>query len=367
LKVLLFLIYGKNPIYHLELTYSVLSAARFLKDNPGDIRLVLAADADNHRPDLPVEHLLITPEMLDQWQMGGTYNHAIKIYALHHVLQKYDVPTILIDSDTVFRAHPDRMFERINVGRTLMHARERSLVDTPEWSGWRALIEACDGVVGGQAITAETMMCNSGVLGLDPQDAHLMDLIKVTMHDIRTYSDVFTAEQLAASLVLDSHTELLMCDNLVEHYWDGPRAYYHYQMNRMFPDVLKGERAANKDWDIAPLDPELIGSLGHRIAARIKKLQRRADPGFAHAYMAYLSAISLRQMDPELANVWAITALNMLRWGLENERPNSTHEDFELFTCKWIDAQLWMQPDLRDRWRAYWEDTNSLNAPSPSQ
>jgi len=240
LKILLFQIYGTQRIYHLELTHSILSAARFLKDTPSDIRLVLAADADNQRPDLPVEHLLMTPQMLDEWQMGGTYKHAIQAYALHHAVQHFGAPVVLIDSDTLLREHPGGMFDRIGPGRTLMHRREGKLSDTPEWPEWQALMKATGGALGGQRITADSVMFNAGVLGIDPQDAPLMAQIKAVMHDVRRNSDVFTAVQLAASLVFAAKTEVSVCEDLVDHYWDGPRAYYHYQMNRMYPSVLKG-------------------------------------------------------------------------------------------------------------------------------
>jgi hypothetical protein len=366
-KTLLFLIYGNQRIYHLELTYSILSAARFLKDTPGGLRIVLAADAHNQRPDLPVEHLLLSPEMVDDWQMGGTYNHAIKIHALHHALVHFDAPVILIDSDTVFRADPARMFDRIGPGKALFHKREGRLGDTLEVADWRDLVAGSGGVVGGFPLTLDSVMFNSGVLGVDPQDVHLMDKIKAVMQDMRAHSRVFTAEQMAASLVLGAQTELSACDDLVDHYWGGPRDYYHYQMGQMFPDVLAGGGITAPDQPLAPLVDDLRGRLDHRLAARIKRIQRRAEPSYGAAYTAYLSALSLGDTDPKLAQVWAITALSILRWGLSEKPPQAVAQDFTQFSPDRIDLQTWMRPDLRDRWRAYWAEANSDSAFSPSQ
>ncbi len=367
MKILLFQIYGQNRIYHLELTYSILSAARFLKDDAEGVRIVLAADADNQRPDLPVDHLLLTPEMLHDWQMGGTYNHAIQAYALHHAVTHFDAPVILIDSDTVVREHPARMFDRIAPGKALMNKREREISETPEWPQWQDLIAKSGGAVGGLPLGRETVMYNAGVLGIDPKDAPLMDDVKAVMHDIRNYSDVFTAVQLAASLVLGAKTDLSVCDDLVDHYWDGPRAYYHYQMNRMFPGVLDGGGIAQPDLPLAPLKNDIPATLSNRIAARIKRMRRAAEPGYAYAYLAYRSALSVRDADRELAHVWAVTALNMLRWGLEHPRPPSTVEDFRLFAPEQIEAQVWMKPDLRRQWRIYWSEPNRPNTAKSAQ
>jgi hypothetical protein len=236
MKIVLFQIYGNQRAYHLELTYSVLSAARFLRDDPADIRLVLASDRDNQRPDLPVDHLLITPEMLHEWQMDGTYNHAIQAYALHHAVQHFGAPVTLIDSDTIIHEHPKRLFDKIGPGKALMHANEGRLFDSPEWPEWSSLIKRSEGRVAGCAVTPDSVMYNAGVLGLHPQDAPAMDEVKAAMRAIRDNSDMFTAIQLAASLVFGAgKMELSVCDDMVEHYWGGPRAYYQYQMQQTFP------------------------------------------------------------------------------------------------------------------------------------
>lgn len=367
MKVLLFQIYGDQRVYHLELTYSILSAARFLRDDPGDIRIVLASDAKSQRPDLPAEHLLMTPEMLHEWQMGGTYNHAIQAYALHYAVQKFDAPVILIDSDTIIKQHPRVMFDKIGPGRALMHAREGRLQDSVEWPEWRALIARSGGRVGGSPVAPESVMFNAGVLGLDPKDAPLMDDIKVAMHDIRDNSDMFTAVQLAASLVLGGgKTELSVCDDVVEHYWGGPRAYFHYQMEQMFPGVLEGGGIADPRMPLAALSQSPPVALRHRIAARIVRLRRGARAEYGSAYLAYLSAISLHLSNPKLANVWATKSLNMLKWGMPDVQPHAA--DFKRFTPSRLEAEIWMDGDLRKRWQDYWlSNSTDCKASTASQ
>ncbi|KRW96170.1 hypothetical protein [Paracoccus sp. MKU1] len=358
MKILLFQIYGNQRAYHLELTYSILSAMRFLRSDPAGIRVVLAADAENHRPDLPVDHLPILPDTLLEWQMNGRYKHAIQAYALHHAVRHFNAPTILIDSDTVFHSHPKQLFERIGPGKTLMHAREGILQDSPEWPEWENLIRSTDGVLAGWPVSRNTTMHNAGVLGLHPQDAPLMEGVKAVMQEIRAQSSVFTAVQLAASVVFGTETELSNCDDLVEHYWNGPRAYYHHQMKHMFPDVLQGGGVGGMDVPLMPLEKDPPSPLPNRIAARIKRMRRNGDSEYAYAYLAYLNALSLRDKDLDMANVWAVTALDMLCWGVSHQH-RETAADFALFVPASLDRQNWMQPALRKRWHDYWTVWNS--------
>ena len=353
LKILLFLIYGTGREYHLELTYSILSAARFLKDDPAGVRIVLASDASNQRPDLPVEHLLIDDETLKEWQMGGTYFHAAKPHALSYALHHFDAPTILIDSDTIIHTHPKHLFDRVGPGRSLMHRSEGPLDQMPNWQEWKTLIDRSGGTVAGRTISNASVMQNSGALGLDPEDVHLMDDIIAVIRAIRVHSDVFTAEQLAASLVLHQPTEIMACEDSVEHYWDGPRPYYRYQMARMFPQVLSGGSVDEADWSVAPLRQEPPVKIIDRIAARLKRLHRRADWDYAYAYLAYRSALSCRHQDPDLANVWADKALAILSWGLRRQRPEAA-QDFSAFAPAKLHALGWMEPDLQSRWHKYW-------------
>lgn len=365
MSILLFQVYGSRRSYHLELTYSILSAARFLREQPADIRLILATDAANRRPDLPVEHFELTPAMLHNWQLNGTYNHAIKVYSLHHALQYFNAPVILVDSDTVINNHPIKMFERVGPGRSLMHASEGRLRKSMEWAEWSKLIACSAGSLSGYSISEDSIMYNSGVVGLHPLDAYLMDDVKTAMQEIRDNSDMFTAEQLATSLIFADKTKLTICDDLVEHYWGGPRAFYHYQMQQMFPSILNGEGINDPNVPLKPLARLPGVALRHKIAGRLKRLSRAISPEYETAYIAYRSALSLSSSNPDLANVWSTIALNMLQWGMRGQVAIPT--DFFEFSSEQINAQRWMQTDLRNRWLNYWSSVKNCNCESASQ
>lgn len=356
MNTLLFLIYGEQRVYHLELTYSILSAARFLAENPSEVRIVLAADARNQRPDLPVEHLLISPDQLHEWTLGGTYSHALKINVLDHALSQFEAPTVLVDSDTIFSGNPKELFERMCPGTALMHASEGPLRESEVWSEWDTLIQKSGGEVAGWPIGPESLMYNSGLLGLDPSDRVLLQDVKETLAGIRAHTTMFTAEQLAASLVLQQELEISMGRDLVEHYWHGPRAYFHYQMGQMFPDVRAGGGVVDADMPLPTLRRQIPSKPAHQIAARLKRLRRGATSEYEFAYRAYLGACSVRFSDPELANVWAVTALNMLTWGIPDGQSllPMVRKDFVQFAPERLSEQGWMDSGLQKRWHTYW-------------
>jgi hypothetical protein len=330
---------------------------RYLREDPDDIRIVLLADKANMRPDLPVEYIELSPETLHEWHMQGTYKHAIQAYALHYGVRRFNAPTILIDGDTIHGAHPRKLFERISPGRVLMHAREGALAgQAGEWPEYERIIHSSEGKICGMPIGRETVMFNAGVIGLHPQDADLLGTVKDVMHQIREISDVFTAVQLAASVVFGCEASLGVCDDLVEHYWGGPRDYYQYQINRMFPDVLAGGGLQRLDIPLPPLNGMPKGSPLLRIAAKAKGIHRNAPRSYQHAFMAYLSALALRRRNPEMANVWAARAINVLAWAM-TERLDCTESDFRMFSAQKLSEQGWLRPEVRKKWIDYWVRT----------
>lgn len=360
MNVLLYMNYGKDRRYHLELTYSVLSAWEFLKSDPADTRIVLISDEHNQRPDLPVEHVLMDQETIHEWQMNGTYNHAMQAYALHHVLALYGAPTVLIDSDTYFKRHPKELFARVGPGRSLMNRREGRLYELNEWTAFERCFERLEGRIDGMEATRDIVMYNAGIIGVHPSDIDLMTGVKAVMFAVRAQSDVFTAVQLAASMVLERKTQLSTCEDVVEHYWGGPRHYYQYQIKKMFPQIMQVKPIAMPSGPLPPLQEIPSGPFFQQLVARLKLLGRKVPPAYRFALVASFTAHSLRTKNPELANVWAVTAANILIWGLQS-RPEGWAKDFHLFAPERVADQAWLEEDVRKKWLNYWSGSLGPN------
>jgi len=351
--LLAYFLYGEADHYQLELTYSLLSAREHLRASDSGIRFLMISDERNRRPDLPAEALVASPEELRAWQLDGTYNHAAKHGALQAALRRYGVPTVLIDSDTMFRGHPEQLFQRIAPGRMIMHCDEGALADLEaELPAYRQLIAQTGGRVGGVPVSLATRMYNSGIIGLAPEDADLLDRSRALMRAILAEVDVFTTEQLALGMVANERMTLGTSEDVVTHYWGGPRAYYRYQIRRSLPGLAQGDRLTALPDRLQVLRdlPPTRRSVGLR--ARLLRALRKGDGIYAHAWSCAEHA--RRAMpDVELANVWAEMALSVLRYGLR-ERPPQFARDFAAFAPDRLAGLGWMQPKLRSAWAAYW-------------
>ncbi len=352
MNVILFVLYGENREYHLELTYSVLSAWRFLRSGDNNTRIVLFADRPNLRPDLPVECVEISKDTLTQWRLGGRYSHAIQVYALHHALERFRDKVILVDTDTYFKAHPKLLFDRISSGRAVMHKDEGPLGSSPDRLVFEELVAKCTGDLGGYPVSMTTRMFNGGVVGLSPSDKeHLAD-VKRCMEEVLDTHPVFTAVQLAASVVLQSTLQLSFADDVIRHYWGASRPYVHYQIERMFPDFEKASQQAMEGHFqiVRDVPPRRVS---HRIAARLKRWRRSANGAYEYAYLAYRSALE-EEGQPAYSNMWAKIALNLLQFGAFGSK-DDVREDFREFGAGELDRHLWMTDKVRKQWQEYWK------------
>ena len=117
---ILYLVFGNKREFQLELTYSVLSTAHFLRSQ--EIRIALVCNPANRRPDLPVEHLVVSDAELNSWITQ--YKYAAKAYALGLGLERYGGSVALLDTDTVFTSNPRDLFRRVGPGRSFMQAED---------------------------------------------------------------------------------------------------------------------------------------------------------------------------------------------------------------------------------------------------
>jgi len=365
LASLLYICYGNNPLYLLEMSYSVVSAvqaARRAGEAPPHI--LLLAEPHNLRPDLPVESVAVDAATTRAWQLGGRFHFAFKLHALRAALARTGGPVVLIDNDTIFRAPPSALFARVGPGRSLLHVDEGPVRAVPEGA---ALVEllARPGRVPEVYPTPETHMFNSGITGVDPADAATVDAAIDLVGALLDRGEVFTLEQLSISAVLAARTRVAFADDLVEHYWSGARRWYHYQLARMFPADEPGRLAALLAADsLPPLTAAPAAGLRPRLAARLARLRRGGDGAYGHAVMAARAALAARARDGALAEVWAGIAADTLLFGQSRPLPSGARADFAAFAPGRIAAtgDGWLREATRRRWSDAWARLDGAQA-----
>jgi hypothetical protein len=351
MNTIVYLLYGNRAEYHLELTYSVLSATRFLGAEDRDIQIALVADEPNQRFDLPVRNILISKEDLLKWQLGGSYNHAAQAFSIQFASEYFGSPCVLVDTDTVFVDHPRKLFERIESGVSLMHTREGTLGSDPLRDEWIKLIERCGGRIHDYPISLETEMFNAGVIGIHPHERGLLDDVKAVMSTVRQNCSAFTAVQISTSLVLNKKTRLNTCEDVIDHYWYAPRAYVHYQLKRLLPERSAAlfERL-RRDFPSLALTPRR--SFSEKLVGKLFQFARGNREDYAHAYRMARVAISHRA-DPELGDLWAGVAADAFA-RVRPPWPKQVVQDFAGFHPERLDRITWLSPATRAKWRSSW-------------
>lgn len=320
MKTIAYLVYGGRREYHLELTLSVASATKYIRENGSDIRIVLICDRENIRPDLPVESLLFDEIQLSNWTGNGTYTHAAKLSALMMALRTLDGPVALVDTDTVFLDHPQRVFDKIGPGRSVMHVHERPIGES---SVWQPLLAVVPAEVNGFAIHASSAMNNSGVIGVDPADIGLLDEALKLMFSLHEIHPIFNIEQFAVTQGLLKGTRVSAISDLIYHYWiTHERLFMHAAAQNICPQftVENFERLVTAPIKLGMPDKRLID----KVVTALKSRLRRWDGDYRFADAAYRASKATK--DADHAKVWRTIARSQVTRSARD--PAQARKDF---------------------------------------
>ena len=213
---LVYLVYGKST-YHDEAAFSIASALAMARQLPAaDFGILVLTDDPAHYRHLPVSSRVIDGNTLARWSGPHHYHFRGKHLALREVLAEFDMAA-LIDTDTFFKAPPQRLFERIGPGRLLCNAVMQTFGADTNAPLYRSLHQRLErhGLADDQL-----PLLNSGVIGLMRQDAHHLDRSVRLMDELFSEAEgAYTLEEFCLSLIAYRTLEVKGCSDLVHHYW----------------------------------------------------------------------------------------------------------------------------------------------------
>lgn len=269
-RSLVYLSYGGKDVQVAETKYAILSALRVLKPSDG-IGILLYTDLPNLYSDLQVEIRAISPHELEEWMGPGKYQYRRKAEVVRDALARKLHPVAFIDSDTWFVKSPDLLFDLIGPGRTVLHVKEGPIGDS-HYGPNNALAKHFDTHHYGAGIGAESVVWNSGVIGLDPADARLVGNAITLIDQIwAAFPMVDTLEQFAISHHFAAETTVRAVDDVVFHYWPAP-------LRKPFHTVLVDAVERTKD-----LPPLYRANVLHPLRPRLRGLNRLKH-GFKELY-----------------------------------------------------------------------------------
>jgi hypothetical protein len=218
---LMYLSYGPG-IHEQGLIFSLYSALRWGLPAEQGYEVVIYTDRPGMFEGLPVTLRPVSAAELSEWAGPEQFIYRRKILALADALRGSTGPTILIDADTYFIANPFKLFSRVRPGQTLMHICEGRVGALPQNLEFTKLVRQHRFTDRAGAVipaSPDSMQWNAGVVGMDVEDAPLLE-------NVLHLSDAFceqakdrTAEQLAFSIVLATRTRIVKASDIVVHYW----------------------------------------------------------------------------------------------------------------------------------------------------
>ena len=340
---LLYLVYGQDQKYQHELSYSVLSAFREAKGDPSNLRVLLFSDEENRRPDLPVTPYVMNAEERECWTLGGSYHHAMKIFALRKALEVAGGKVCFVDTDTAFRADPHQLFNRITDATPVMHAAEGTLGDLHSWSsflGKAAELGLAD------IVHPAAPMYNSGLIGVTPTMSDTLEQACDLMRSLHEVEPVFNIEQFVLGTCLARTGDIRLADDLVDHYWGYRRHIYHGKIPAALA-ALNGQFSTAAACALPvithPKKPVLA-----RLRAKAHGALHRADASYRFGYLAYLASGSAASAEEQ--QIWARIALDMME---RSEAVALARRSFHRFAPDAIDSSG-LPAELRSQWQSFW-------------
>lgn len=261
-----------------ELRFSILSAARFLRED-STWRIVVYADHAEPFAALPVEVVPVGEATWAEWVGPHRYVWRAKIKVIAEALA---VPTtsrcVYADGDTWFRQSPAEVFARVGPGRSVLHLQE-GRPPAPEVAALQHVLarhQPVDTTDRPWSLGPERSSWNAGVVGLHEADAdlcreveHLTD--QLLGHGFGELSH--TSEQVAFTVCLAQRTALRGCSDVLVHYWpEELRTPFAPVLRSVWADAaLSPDAAFDRLWPQRPREPAVW-----RAKRTVKRLARRA-------------------------------------------------------------------------------------------
>lgn len=248
----IFLSYGHGP-HVAETVFSVLSAWRRSRADR-DVGLLIYTDRPGDFFDVPVATRTITDDDMQRWQPSGAYPRRCKTEVLRDALRTLDHPVALVDSDTWFRRSPRRIIDRVAPGRVALHLDEGPLAATnsPVKHAFLADLRHHtfhDSRGGHLRFGDQVGMWNSGVTGIHPADAVLLDDTLTVVDQLwGAFPQRLFLEQFALSSTVVRATRPQATDDVVYHYWpEVLRRPWHQFLPTLLADTAELPPAARAD------------------------------------------------------------------------------------------------------------------------
>lgn len=300
--------YGPNPLYELELFGSVLSALSL--DSSESIDVTVFTDRPRDHFPLPINVVQFDQDEWNEWTYNGAATHFVKMHVMLNMLRERQCPVLYFDTDVIFLQSPVELAKNtITAHSTLMHANEGPICNHLLWDHVTERVKNNPSAFS-QPITPQSLMYNSGIMGMLPEHALYMERAIKLAQELYAFEPIFSIDQFATATVMSSFSELKTCEAQVLHYWGWRRKFVHATLETIRSEWLASNNKHRPDFESLPHLPNT--HLLDILTARLRYFFHREDDNSRFAYLAYLSAKRIGAKNQKMSQAWLTTCLESI-------------------------------------------------------
>lgn len=238
---IVYFVFGENIIYYQQAFFSIYTS---LAQKSEQDRIILITEQPSYFAQLGdwVTVLPITKDTIENWKGDYNYFFRVKIKALEFISEQYpDKHILYLDGDTFVYKSLSSIKQGLDQGKNYLHLNEGplpSLKTKTEKKLWKQIGNRS---FGGIAITKNTCMWNSGVIGISREHFAAIPLaLQITDHMCQEKVTCFTMEQLSFGIACNEFSNLQSSDDIVGHYWGNKLQWDQVISNWMSKCLLTG-------------------------------------------------------------------------------------------------------------------------------
>lgn len=282
-KQLLYIVYGDDPNYHVETKLSILSILRQTMTPDFSIRVM--TDRVEEYQDWPVETLKLTPALLQAWLGSTQYHYRRKVMGIYHALD-YAEKTLFIDTDTVFKRHPNELFSLFQADSVIVDQ-----IEIPWQNLAKSLSQLNVYLHAHYPEFVNAITFNSGVLGFYQSDAPLLQQSADLIDELYAVDPkIRILEQLVLAFVMHGKRKIVEHPQVLYHYF-SKKEMFHEMGKTLFRQYGSGYQSLlvekSRDMPDTIIRPAALKRLMIRL--KIRKYPKKQHSGL----VKLLSAIAL--------------------------------------------------------------------------
>jgi hypothetical protein len=203
-KVVLYIVYGDNPIYYEGVKFSFITFMNWISKDD-EVEIVILSEKPDYFSSYPVKTFLLTEKQKYKWSIEGHYHFRIKNRGLAYIMDKLELENddkiLFFDADTYFIKSPLKLFDMINPSQAVFYLNEGLIHKRKRFHAYVDNLDGKSIFVNDQLykLNKNSAMWGSLMVGIMPNMRHSLDWADSLMLELYKLVPVHTIEPFSLS------------------------------------------------------------------------------------------------------------------------------------------------------------------------